>query len=343
MYTRCPKCRTWFNVTEAHLGAARAKVRCGQCLTAYDASSRLWSEPDEESPQVPWGLEKSDPGMIAAADFAPEPASGSSNPPGPPDSPYPPDRRDRAEPSDPFPYTHQESPLGDDPRLSTVSFGEGDIAIDLDSESSGPLVGDVRRVAAGGHHTRPGPDRIREGRGAPRRSRSREQAILDRIEGMDVRRGRRWATNSCVVLLLVLIMQYTWFMAGDLAAAFPALGPAIDEFCTVAGCRTDRQTGRSAIRVISRTVRPHIAYASAISVNATLENRANEARPFPVVFFVLYGKDGRTVASRALEPTEYLAGGSEPSGGMKSGSRVDIAFDFVAPPEVAVSFDLHLI
>ena len=160
---------------------------------------------------------------------------------------------------------------------------------------------------------------------------------------MDIRRGHRWAANSCIALLLVLIVQYTWFMAGDLAAAFPMLGPAIDEFCTVTGCQTDRRTDRDEVRVISRTVRPHARYASAVSVNATLENRANEVRPFPVVVFILYGKDGRTVASRAFEPTEYLAEGANPSEGMESGSRVDIAFDLVTPPEVAVSFDLRLI
>ena len=66
-------------------------------------------------------------------------------------------------------------------------------------------------------------------------------------------------------------------------------------------------------------------------------------RPFPVVVFVLYGKDGRAVASRAFEPAEYLARGAEPRTGLGSGRRADIAFDLVAPSEVAVSFDLRLI
>ena len=75
----------------------------------------------------------------------------------------------------------------------------------------------------------------------------------------------------------------------------------------------------------------------------TLENRSPEVRPFPVVVFVLYGRDGRAVASRAFEPAEYLDGGAVPSAGLESGRRVDIAFDLITPSEVAVSFDLRLI
>ncbi len=35
--TRCPACESTFHVQEAQLAAARGQVRCGQCLTAFDA------------------------------------------------------------------------------------------------------------------------------------------------------------------------------------------------------------------------------------------------------------------------------------------------------------------
>ena len=226
--------------------------------------------------------------------------------------------------------------------LDPVDFEDVEIEVDLEAEPPGPMVGDVRRVSADEPHERPGADRIHDGRIAARRARSREQAILNRIEGLDVRRGRRWAANSCIVLLLLLALQYTWFMAGDLAATFPILGPTLDEFCTVTGCETNRRRDEG-LRVVTRTVRPHAEYTSALSVRATIENRSPEARPFPVVVFVLYGEDGRAVASRAFEPTEYLDGGAVPPEGLESGRRADIAFDLIAPSEVAVSFDLRLI
>ena len=340
MYTRCPECRTWFSVTEAHLAAARAHVRCGQCLATYDASSFLWSEPDVASAPVPWIAVGDDPVVNAPSGIESISAADSSEPYLSDDS--------FSSSDDPFDsleydYPRPDDPLDDDPVLSSVSLEEVDIDADFEAESPSPLVGDVRRVSAGGSRIRPGADRIHEGRVSTRRRRSREQEILSRIEGMDVRRGRRLAANSCIVLLLLLVLQYTWFMAGDLATTFPVLRPALDGFCEVARCETSARSQQEGIRVVSRTVRPHPEYTSAFSVKATLENRAHEARPFPVVVFVLYGQDGQTLASRAFKPAEYLESGAEPDSGLKSGSRANISFDLVAPSEVAVSFDLRLI
>ena len=348
MYTCCPECRTWFRVTDAQLGAARAWVRCGQCLGSFDASTRLWSEPDEGSSRVRWEMDRDLADAVGIADAEPEAASepaGEDVQDEPLESFSGPDLESRLEdePFEPFSGPHLESSLEDHRARPSVPLGDVDFDVDFESDPPGPSVGDVRRVPRDNYEARPGPDRIQEGRIAARRRRSREQAILNRIEGLDVRRGRRWASNSCVVLVLLLAMQYAWFTAGDLATTFPMLGPALDKFCAVTGCETRRRAGNDGIRVVSRTVRPHAEYTSALSVRATLENRSPEVRPFPVVVFVLYGRDGRAVASRAFEPAEYLDGGAVPSVGLESGRRVNIAFDLVTPSEVAVSFDLRLI
>ena len=357
---------------EAQLGAAQGWVRCGQCMGAFDASARLWSEPDDSSPQVSWAPQEMDrdpADAIGAADAEPEAGpepfgerGGEESldpaelPPGPVEPPFDPaetfpDPVERfpapVEPSldpierssDPYP----ERPLGDERLLPSVSLGEVDIEVDLESVAPGPVIGDVRGVSAAHAGARPGRDRVHEGRDASRQRRSREQAILDRIEGRDFRRGRRWASGACIVLVLLLAAQYAWVRAGDLAAAFPVLGPALDELCEVAGCETRRRTGDDGIRVVSREMRPHAEYSGALSVRATLENRSLEARPFPVVVLVLYGRDGRAVASRAFEAAEYLDGGAAPPEGLKPGRRVGIALDLAAPAEVTVGFDLRLI
>lgn len=332
MYTCCPECRTWFRVTEAQLGAARAWVRCGQCLESFDASTRLWSEPGEGSRRVLWEIDRDLAGAIRVADAGPKDASEPSveNVP--------------EKPFEPFSGPCPERPRKGGRVPFAVSLAGSDVEeMDLEVDSPGPMVGDVRRMSADVPAVRPGPDRIHEGRIAARRQRSREQAILNRIEGLDVRRRRPWAFLSCMVLLLLLGLQHAWFRAGELAGTFPVLGPTLDEFCAVAGCETRRRAGDDGLRVVSRTVRPHTEWSSALSVKATLENRSSATRPFPVVVFVLYGRDGRAVASRAFEPAEYLDGGTVPPGGLESGRQVDIAFDLVAPTKVAVSFELSLI
>ena len=333
---------------EAQLGAARGWVRCGQCMAAFDASPRLWSEPDEGSPRASWAPQEMDrdpADAVGAADPAPEAdpePSGehgwdeSFEPPFDPAEPF-------ADPVEPSPGPFPEGPIEDEHLLPSVSLGEVDIEADLEAIAPGPMIGDVRGVSAADGGDRRGRGRIHEGKDVSRRRRSREQTILDRIEGRDFRRGRRWASGSCIALALLLAIQYAWFQAGDLAAAFPALGPALDEFCEATGCETRRRTGDDGIRVVSPEVRPHPEYSSALSVRAALENRSPEARPFPVVVLVLYGRDGQAVASQAFEPAEYLDGGAEPLAGLAPGRRVDITLDLAAPSEVTVGFDLRLI
>jgi len=55
MYTRCPHCQTCFRIAEAHLKAAKGKVRCGSCKEIFDATNHLYSnkpEPESESVQL---------------------------------------------------------------------------------------------------------------------------------------------------------------------------------------------------------------------------------------------------------------------------------------------------
>lgn len=346
MYTCCPDCRTWFRVTEAQLAVARGWVRCGQCRGSFDAAARLWSEPDEGSRPVSRETERDLADVIGVGEVTG--VGDVPDAPGVPDIapeavPEPSGETIRERAPDRLSEPPPESPVEDDGPLAAAYMEGVDLEAGLESEPPGPTVGDVRRVTAEGPEVRPGPDRIHEGRVAARRRRSREQAILNRIEGLDIRRGRRWSSNSSIALIVLLALQYVWFMAGDLSATFPFLSPALDEFCAVTRCETQRRPADHGIRVVSRTVRPHAEYTSALSVRATLENRSSENRPYPVVVLVLYGRDGRAVASRAFEPAEYLDGGAVPAAGLESGHRVDIAFDLVTPSEVAVSFDLRLI
>ena len=340
MYTRCPDCRTWFSVTEAHLAAARARVRCGQCLATFDASSYLWSEPDENSA----------PGAMACVRgrAAPQGIGRSRD-----------DSRVRSVRS-----VFSRRLLRIAPMIHR--FLEHDYA--RPEDPSRGRSGSLLRFPRGGRHRRGSRDGVarpsggrrpsRLGRGSPgssgsgsnhegrvstRRRRSREQEILSRIEGMDVRRGRRLAANSCIVLLLLLVLQYTWFMAGS----WPQRSPCSARLSMSSATWPDARPRRGAVRKGSascpaRCAR-HPEYTSAFSVKATLENRATEARPFPVVVFVLYG--------RTADPCEpSIRTGRVPRKWCGTGRRT--GFGQPREPshstsslrtEVAVSFDLRLI
>lgn len=51
MLTRCPHCDATFRVTEAHLNAAKGKVRCGACLKVFNALEHLSPADQASAPQ----------------------------------------------------------------------------------------------------------------------------------------------------------------------------------------------------------------------------------------------------------------------------------------------------
>ncbi|MFL0801782.1 MAG: zinc-ribbon and DUF3426 domain-containing protein [Agarilytica sp.] len=45
--TRCPKCATSFRISDAHLNSAKGSVRCGSCLSVFNAKNHLIPSHDE--------------------------------------------------------------------------------------------------------------------------------------------------------------------------------------------------------------------------------------------------------------------------------------------------------
>lgn len=49
--TRCPKCATSFRISAAHLSSAKGSVRCGSCLSVFNAKKHLIPSPQEDQAQ----------------------------------------------------------------------------------------------------------------------------------------------------------------------------------------------------------------------------------------------------------------------------------------------------
>ncbi|WP_455204528.1 zinc-ribbon and DUF3426 domain-containing protein [Kaarinaea lacus] len=49
MYTQCPQCLTYFQVTPEHLKVAQGNVRCGQCRNVFSALGNLTEEPPQSA------------------------------------------------------------------------------------------------------------------------------------------------------------------------------------------------------------------------------------------------------------------------------------------------------
>lgn len=81
MLTRCPHCDATFRVTEAHLNAAKGKVRCGACLNIFNALEHLTPSPDKAA--APGPDEPAQPALPEESSSAPtgqEPVSEDTRP-----------------------------------------------------------------------------------------------------------------------------------------------------------------------------------------------------------------------------------------------------------------------
>ncbi len=64
--TRCPKCATSFRISDAHLNSAKGSVRCGSCLSVFNAKNHLIPAHEEEVQQIKQeGIDQEDDILIS--------------------------------------------------------------------------------------------------------------------------------------------------------------------------------------------------------------------------------------------------------------------------------------
>ena len=110
-------------------------------------------------------------------------------------------------------------------------------------------------------------------------------ARLERVAARG-RTGKILAAIS-VGLIVVLGIQYAWFMPQDMASRYPQTRNFLTVFCRHTGCTLIEQRDPAQVQVVSRDVRVHPKFEGALLVTAQLVNVANFAQPYPLMEFTL--------------------------------------------------------
>lgn len=148
-----------------------------------------------------------------------------------------------------------------------------------------------------------------------------------------------WVLASLITLLL-LGLQYAWFERASLALD-PDLAPFYTLACETLPCDLDH----SAIDQIVNErmiVRPHPAFADALSVDLRLLNRAAFAQPFPALQLSFTDLQGNPVAQRVFTPQEYLTNSDLDRHRMPPGTPVEVKLEITDPGVQALSYSLTL-
>jgi len=213
------------------------------------------------------------------------------------------------------------------------------------SDTKGAAAEDERRQAAAPErldfgHDDPPPPTVPEPRAAePRATPARPWR---RAAGGERTRRGYWIAGT-LALGLALAAQALVFYGKPLARDHDWLEPIVEGACIVLPCQFGAQQDVRRIDLLEAEVIPHARYDRALTVRATLVNRADFAQPFPRIEVSLSNSSGQVIARRAYRPSDYLKQDAGQRAGMVPNVAVDVEFDVTKPEEPTISYEMQLL
>lgn len=144
-----------------------------------------------------------------------------------------------------------------------------------------------------------------------------------------------WALGS-LLLIAVLAVQYAYLNRLTFVQ-HAALRPLLEQLCGYTGCQLPPRRDLAALTLLERDIRSHDRYQGALTISATLQNRAAFAQPYPAVDVVMRDLAGKVVAARRFQPQEYLSGTVTEL--LAPQATAQLTLDVVDPGAEAVGFE----
>lgn len=295
MKTRCSSCQTTFRVTPEQLRARAGKVRCGQCLTVFNALDSLVEE-EAEKPARSAGRNAltatqfsilPDIAVQTAARFPTPPRREQEIPPA-----IPADRR--TEP------TIQTPPLSVDP--------PADIS-DIEAPLK-PVANDMRPSAASAMPAPAAPIEAlvmpRETNEIPGYSKWAEGVMTSPAELPPDRQSSGFFLFIAFLLTLALAAQATYRFRSELAVAAPALRPWLEQAGEALGFDIPLPHRTELLSIEMSDLQNDAAQHGLLVLQATLRNRAPYAQAYPRIELTLTDTLDTPLLRRVLLAEEYL-------------------------------------
>jgi predicted Zn finger-like uncharacterized protein len=111
--------------------------------------------------------------------------------------------------------------------------------------------------------------------------------------------------------------------------------------CTLAHCELPPRRDLAAVRLLARDVREHPAYRDTLLINATLENAADFAQPYPLVEIRLANNRNQILGQRAFRPDEYLDTAADLAAGMRPGMPVHLRLEVAIRSDEVSNFEFN--
>ena len=149
-----------------------------------------------------------------------------------------------------------------------------------------------------------------------------------------------WWILAILALLLVFILQYSYFMRNDLAR-HAVLRPWLERLCTIAACEIPMRKDTKNIIILNREIRGASDNKNILQVNITLKNIAPYSQPFPKIQLTFSDINGNRIAYRRFTPDEYLSKELDQRKGMQPQVPVLASLQILDPGRNAVTFEFE--
>lgn len=144
-------------------------------------------------------------------------------------------------------------------------------------------------------------------------------------------------------LALVLLAQVL-YAERERLLAIPTYRAWAESACELLGCRVPgSQQALEGLALVSRDIRKHPTVEGALLISATLANRSDRAKPYPVLELRLSDLEERAVAMRRFLPREYLSDTSRIARGMPADTTLPVEFEVLDPGPEAVAFEFRFL
>ena len=118
-------------------------------------------------------------------------------------------------------------------------------------------------------------------------------------------RNRLWLVG-CVLLIVVLVAQASYFLRTSIVEAVPHARPYFMKICEVLGCVMPWGRDSNAIKIIESDLIEPPGKPGRLLVTATLVNRAASKQDLPFIELRLTDNANQILVSRILQPADYL-------------------------------------
>jgi predicted Zn finger-like uncharacterized protein len=154
---------------------------------------------------------------------------------------------------------------------------------------------------------------------------------------------RRWLWRAGAIITGLLLLIQIVTLRFDTLSKNPSYRPFFSSTCTLIGCSLPSLVDTRQIRATNLIVRSHPRRQNALIIDAILINNAQFSQVFPGLQLEFKDIDNQLVASRQLQPVDYLRGELAGAKIMANNQPIQLSIEIVDPGDTAVNYRLTVV